>query len=48
MDICGLAMTGIDAVQGLPKQTRGRLWATGLKEIDGNNLERQLRKLSAF
>lgn len=48
LDICGLAMTGIDAVQGLPKQTRGRMWAAALKEVDGNDFQRQLRKMSAF
>ena len=48
LNFCSLAVTGIDAVQGLPKDTRGRLWAEGFRQMDNGELEKAMSQMNAF
>lgn len=42
LDFCRLGVTGIDAIQSLPADTRGRMWAEGFKQIKSGELEKML------
>lgn len=43
LDFCSLAVSGIDAVQSLPNDTRARLWVEGFHEINNGGLERAMK-----
>lgn len=49
LNVCHLALTGIDAIQSLPKETRGRLWAEGVREMNNNGgLEKAISQMGGF
>ena len=45
LDFCSLGVTGIEALQSLPKETRGRLWAEGFKQMKNGGLEKAMRQM---
>lgn len=47
MDFCRLAVTGLGAVQSLPKGTRERMWADAFDQMDLKDLDKMMR-MSAF
>ncbi|MEM6535906.1 MAG: hypothetical protein AAF613_09730, partial [Pseudomonadota bacterium] len=50
VDLCKLGLAGIDAVAKLPNETKGRLWAEGMRQIDSGEITKQLQglQMSAF
>lgn len=47
MDFCRLAVTGLGALQSLPKATRERMWSDAFAQMDLKNLDKMMR-MSAF
>ena len=43
LDVCSLAVTGIDALQSLPQDTRARLWVEAFHEMNNGGLERAMQ-----
>ena len=48
LDMCSLGVTGIDAFQSLPRDTRGRMWGEVFSGMDENELQRAMAQMGAF
>lgn len=48
MDFCSLGVTGISAVERLPKDTRGRMWGEVFSKVDERAIQRAMSGMPAF
>lgn len=48
INFCALGVTALSAVNGLPQETRGRLWAEGLRQVGSGDFEKQMRSMGGM
>lgn len=48
INFCALGVTALSAVNGLPQETRGRLWAEGLRQAGSGDFEKQMRSMGGM
>ncbi len=48
VNICKLALVAVDAFDSLPNDTKGRLWAEGMRQAKGGDLQRAMGQMGGF
>lgn len=48
INFCALGVTALKGLEGLPKETRGRLWAEGLRQVGSGDFEKQMRSMGGM
>jgi hypothetical protein len=48
INFCALGVTALSAVNGLPTETRGRLWAEGLRKVKSGDFEKQMSAMGGM